>query len=407
MARFRRILFWVPFAVIGLIAGAALLHGVLNSGPRLSVSGLGTSIVAESGPIVRGIHNGNAVEVLAAASEPDLCGLMLALGDVSSDLAAKADPCWTVSSLPSNSLFLAVDALVPCQATDLTVGLRGNRLELAASYRSRNCPPGSGATARPSFSLVAIPLRNLPATVLTIDPAGATTLVDLRPPLQPQDVQTRFLGAGLAIDEVAADLRERSAQTVTELSIMSWTDAGLGCLPGNPGDGIRRWGYEVMVGDLTYRWTPGLLVFCGPARNGRSRGVRPIVDPNLFLYRDLVAADSMKLDAAWLRDSLAVVQQTRKPPTPSALAAAARQFSTDLSGLVVSGPLMASDHRLRAALQALETDLDTIASNPGSSLTTEVWFYDPVVANYGYGTTYQEVKGAEAAVARSATPSNP
>jgi hypothetical protein len=406
MARYRRILSLVPVGLIGLIVSAVFLLWAWNSGPRLSVEGLGASVVSEGGPIVGGLtnQNHNEVDVLAAVSEPDLCGLALALGDSSGDIAGSGDGCWGIT-LPRNSLFVAVEAAVPCASTHLTIGLRGDRLVLGVSTRSVYCPPGSGMAARPRFSLLAVPLRNLPAKVLTIDPGGATSVVDLRPPLQVEDVQTRFRGARLAIEEASADATTWSPQPVTELSIMSWTDPGLGCLPGKPPDGIRRRGYEVMLGGLTYRWAPGLLVFCGPGTLSQLPSARPIVDPNLFFYRDLVAADSIKLGSAWLRGVLPVVQHTATTPVPGALLTAARQFSNDLSGLEVPGPLAESDRRLNAALRTLESDLDTIASSPGSSLTSEVWVYDPTVTDYVGGSAYNEVRQAEATVSTAASAS--
>jgi len=72
---------------------------------------------------------------------------------------------------------------------------------------------------------------------------------------------------------------------------------------------------------------------------------------------------------------------------------------------VVPGPLVESDRRLHAALRTLESDLDTIASSPGSSRTSEVWVYDPTVTDYVGGSAYDEVRQAEAAVSTAASAS--
>src|ERR1700716_2949189 len=106
MERYRHILSFVPFALIGLIVSAVFLLWAWNSGPRLSVDGLGASVVSEGGPIVGGLtnQNHNEVDVMAGTSEPDLCGLALALGDSSGDIAGRGDLCWGITP-PRNSLF--------------------------------------------------------------------------------------------------------------------------------------------------------------------------------------------------------------------------------------------------------------------------------------------------------------
>ena len=269
-------------------------NGRPQSSPTLSRP-IAFTVVARTGPPVGGatVETRNAIYIFAAPSADDLRGLVYASGDtLPAYICASPDTrpeCW--ANLPDKSLLIATFVAGGCglqsNITDARL-LTDRTLTITANTKATICPvPGSGTQPQAMFWVVAVPLRELPAAVLTITVHGSaesgahfatpdlTTTADLRIPLDTlPTTQARLVEATHALNDVTRVARGRIGSGVVpiNLAIRQWNDPAMHC--GKPDSRLATEpikGYVIQMGTSLsqslgeFHWSGGQVVSCPPA----------------------------------------------------------------------------------------------------------------------------------------------
>jgi hypothetical protein len=101
--------------------------------------------------------------------------------------------CWPNDIPPSGTLLIAVYVPAGCdqgRVTGASKASGGRVLTLQVSVRNLQCPRGAGTQPAPLFSLVSVPLDQLPTGVLTVRVHYLGTLTIGPLAQQPLDAQT-------------------------------------------------------------------------------------------------------------------------------------------------------------------------------------------------------------------------
>jgi hypothetical protein len=209
------------------------------------------------------LRNAAASHILASTSLADLRALLLADQSVTIPMSPDsrykggAPTAWSSISIPDASLLVALVRQPTggdCANADIeSVRLADTTLTFNLSSRQRPCLPEDRAAAATPW-LVAIPLKNLPKSVLALKiahppiadhangllyPTEYSSIVDLAVPLPeyPSDiVRTNEAVAAVLSAEVAIVQRLHRARLLNDwylagLGTRRWADHGLGCPP--------------------------------------------------------------------------------------------------------------------------------------------------------------------------------
>jgi hypothetical protein len=195
----------------------------------LADSGLKFAVASLAGPLAV-----TRISVLADSSLSGLIGLVDAtesrptFADCQQHPVQipKSESCWDSLVPPTNTLFIALKVRVGCYAGKLTEArLASTRLTLSVAAPSQGCMPGAGTRSEPNYTLVTIPLAELPRALIIVTakfsvgngPAtqlGDNALVDVREPQIAADTVSRLDAAVNAINRVKLDAVARFGEQV-------------------------------------------------------------------------------------------------------------------------------------------------------------------------------------------------
>jgi hypothetical protein len=176
---------------------------------------------------------------LADSSFGGLIGLVDATGSrptfADCQLPRNDDPnfesCWDKLVPDTGSLFIALQTRHGCSSGTLSdARLVSTHLDLIVVVPSVTCPPGHGTVSVPNYTLVAIPLDELPRGVITVAARfavgnaaaaqlGDNAIVDLREPQVAVDTRTRLDAASNAINSVNLDAIARFGQQIPLIAL--------------------------------------------------------------------------------------------------------------------------------------------------------------------------------------------
>jgi hypothetical protein len=179
--------------------------------------------------------------------------------------------CWLDQTGPTDSLFVAGWFVQPCVNTDIAVSLHGQELDISGNYTPIDCG-GARALPEPTFTVLAIPLANIPSKLITLvfDDGNdkAETTVDLRRPAMalPSPVQQFNDETAARTAALGALHKDPQSGAADELAFVRWSSRDSACRAfdlagayGDPGYVLR-----FRVGSMTheYRWRDGQFVDC-------------------------------------------------------------------------------------------------------------------------------------------------
>ena len=269
--------------VATLVAQLALAAGCGSSGNTGdTIQGFSATVLSHTGPVAGGVQGGNAIEVVSAATLPDLRAMVSGLGDTlapnecQQPLPSEAAECWDSVKPPAHSLFLAMNLYRPCNTSHISAALKRQTLTFTTTFQSDSCPPGSGTSPQPALSLVAIPLNRLPAGTLTIiliqdGRQVGRTWVDLSSGANSLPTPSRRFSEiqdALQAAHSAVAAKHLALQPV-EIGEEHWNDESLGCpQAGTQSSPADIWGYVIGMGaskgspSMEFHWGVGRLVPC-------------------------------------------------------------------------------------------------------------------------------------------------
>jgi hypothetical protein len=167
----RWLLLGLPTILFAAVLGGII--GVWSGQILLTVQTPGSqsvrlTVASRDGPL-----DARNIEILASPSLAELSALVVSTGGDTN--ACGQDNCWPHVSPSQRSLFIALEAPVPCRKSALSAEVGpGKLLTIQLAVGAWVCPPGAGTLAVPNFWLLTVPIDALPRGRLAVSLNSST-----------------------------------------------------------------------------------------------------------------------------------------------------------------------------------------------------------------------------------------